>query len=220
MARADAIDKELAGLEALAREQGVAVARRERAAGLDRADRALGRRRSKAKGIAIVPVSAARGLAQPEDDRIAAMTEAPPEGYRPCVGLALFNARRASSSSAGAPTRRQREHVAPGMNGRCRRAASIAGETPCQAALRELQEETNVTSVALLAEAPGWLSYDLPVDIGKQAWKGRWRGQAQKWFAFRLDAARWRDRHPERPPAATRPSSTPGAGQGSARRPR
>jgi putative (di)nucleoside polyphosphate hydrolase len=49
-----------------------------------------------------------------------------------------------------------------------------------------LQEETNVTSATLLAEAPGWLSYDLPVDIGKEAWKGRWRGQAQKWFAFRL----------------------------------
>ncbi|MGO4781597.1 RNA pyrophosphohydrolase, partial [Lysobacter sp. 2RAB21] len=61
------------------------------------------------------------------------------------------------------------------------------GETPYQAALRELQEETNVTSVSLLAEVPVWLSYDLPVDIGQQAWKGRWRGQAQKWFAFRLD---------------------------------
>jgi putative (di)nucleoside polyphosphate hydrolase len=49
-----------------------------------------------------------------------------------------------------------------------------------------LQEETNITSVELLAEAPGWLSYDLPVDIGQEAWKGRWRGQAQRWFAFRF----------------------------------
>ena len=61
-----------------------------------------------------------------------------------------------------------------------------AGETPLEAAHRELAEETSVTSVELLAEAPGWLSYDLPVDIGKEAWKGRWRGQAQRWFAFRL----------------------------------
>ena len=34
---------------------------------------------------------------------------------------------------------------------------------------------------------PGWLSYDLPRAIGKEAWKGKWRGQAQKWFAFRFE---------------------------------
>ncbi len=36
-------------------------------------------------------------------------------------------------------------------------------------------------------EAPGWLSYDLPQDIAKASWKGRWRGQAQKWFALRFE---------------------------------
>jgi len=114
-----------------------------------------------------------------------AMSESPPEGYRPCVGLALFNAqglvfigRRANQSL--------REHVAPGHEWQMPQGGIDKGEAPLQAATRELQEETNVTSVALLAEAPGWLAYDLPVDIGKEAWKGRWRGQAQKWFAFRL----------------------------------
>lgn len=113
------------------------------------------------------------------------MTETPPDGYRPCVGLALFNAeglvfvgRRANKN--------QREHVAPGHEWQMPQGGIDAGETPLQAATRELQEETNVTSVALLAESPGWLAYDLPAEIGKQAWKGRWRGQAQKWFAFRL----------------------------------
>jgi putative (di)nucleoside polyphosphate hydrolase len=113
------------------------------------------------------------------------MTEAAPEGYRPCVGLALFNAdglvfigRRAN--------KKQREHVAPGHEWQMPQGGIDAGETPLEAAWRELQEETNVTSAVLLAEAPGWLTYDLPADIGKQAWKGRWRGQAQKWFAFRL----------------------------------
>lgn len=112
-------------------------------------------------------------------------SQTPPEGYRPCVGLALFNAeglvfigRRANKSL--------REHVAPGHEWQMPQGGIDAGETPLQAAIRELQEETNVTSVALLAESPGWLAYDLPSDIGKQAWKGRWRGQAQKWFAFRL----------------------------------
>ena len=113
------------------------------------------------------------------------MTDKAPEGYRPCVGLALFNAeglvfvgRRADKT--------KREHVAPGHAWQMPQGGIDAGETPLEAARRELAEETNVTSVELLGEAPGWLAYDLPVDIGKEAWKGRWRGQAQKWFAFRL----------------------------------
>lgn len=113
------------------------------------------------------------------------ISDRPPDGYRPCVGLALFNAdglvfvgRRANKSL--------REHVAPGHEWQMPQGGIDSGETPLQAATRELQEETNVTSVSLLAESPGWLAYDLPVEIGQQAWKGRWRGQAQKWFAFRL----------------------------------
>lgn len=113
------------------------------------------------------------------------ISDRPPDGYRPCVGLALFNAdglvfvgRRANKSL--------REHVAPGHEWQMPQGGIDSGETPLQAATRELQEETNVTSVSLLAESPGWLAYDLPLEIGQQAWKGRWRGQAQKWFAFRL----------------------------------
>jgi len=116
------------------------------------------------------------------------MTDHAPEGYRPCVGLALFNAaglvfigRRANKNL--------REHVAPGHEWQMPQGGIDKGETPLEAALRELAEETNVTSVDVLAEAPGWLSYDLPTDIAGQAWKGRWRGQAQKWFAMRLTGA-------------------------------
>jgi len=49
-----------------------------------------------------------------------------------------------------------------------------------------LEEETGVTSVEVLAEAPGWLSYDLPDDLMGIALKGRYRGQRQKWFAMRF----------------------------------
>jgi len=116
------------------------------------------------------------------------MTDAPPEGYRPCVGLALFNAKGLVFVGRRA-NRALREHVAEGHEWQMPQGGIDKGEAPLEAATRELQEETNVTSVTLLAEAPGWLAYDLPADIGKEAWKGRWRGQAQKWFAFRLTGA-------------------------------
>jgi putative (di)nucleoside polyphosphate hydrolase len=60
------------------------------------------------------------------------------------------------------------------------------GETPYEAALRELYEETNVRSVSLLGEAPNWLDYDIPTPLAGLAWKGRYVGQRQKWFAFRF----------------------------------
>jgi putative (di)nucleoside polyphosphate hydrolase len=58
------------------------------------------------------------------------------------------------------------------------------GEDPLRAALRELHEETGITSVSLLAEAPEWICYDLPEDALGIALKGKYRGQRQRWFAF------------------------------------
>ena len=57
---------------------------------------------------------------------------------------------------------------------------------PAAAALRELEEETGVRSVELLAEAPGWFTYDLPEELLGVALKGKYRGQKQKWFAMRF----------------------------------
>ena len=64
-----------------------------------------------------------------------------------------------------------------------------AGEAPLPAAYRELQEETGVTSAELLAESRDWLDYDLPVELVPKLWKGRYRGQRQKWFAMRFTGA-------------------------------
>ncbi len=60
------------------------------------------------------------------------------------------------------------------------------GEDPWAAALRELHEETNIRSVERIAEIAEWLCYDIPREIVGQAWKGKYRGQTQKWFAVRF----------------------------------
>ena len=58
------------------------------------------------------------------------------------------------------------------------------GETPVEAACRELWEEVGTTHALLLRESAKWLTYDVPEDQRPAHWKGRWRGQAQKWFAL------------------------------------
>jgi putative (di)nucleoside polyphosphate hydrolase len=60
------------------------------------------------------------------------------------------------------------------------------GEAPIDTALRELFEETSITSVEVLAEAPDWIFYDVPDDVLGIALKGKYRGQRQRWFAVRF----------------------------------
>jgi putative (di)nucleoside polyphosphate hydrolase len=59
-------------------------------------------------------------------------------------------------------------------------------EAPEEAAYRELFEETSIKSVELIRAADGWLTYDLPPELIGVSWKGRYRGQRQKWFALRF----------------------------------
>lgn len=105
--------------------------------------------------------------------------------YRPCVGVALFNpkglvfiGRRVGASA---------EHGAGETAWQMPQGGIDPGETPLEAARRELYEETNVRSATFLAETPCWLAYDLPEAVAGEAWKGRYRGQTQKWFAFRFE---------------------------------
>jgi putative (di)nucleoside polyphosphate hydrolase len=58
------------------------------------------------------------------------------------------------------------------------------GETPVEAACRELREEVGTTEALLLRETRDWIAYDVPAAMHPPHWKGRWRGQAQKWFAL------------------------------------
>lgn len=58
------------------------------------------------------------------------------------------------------------------------------GETPVEAACRELWEEVGTTKALLLRESAAWLTYDVPEPLRPAHWRGRWQGQAQKWFAL------------------------------------
>ena len=62
------------------------------------------------------------------------------------------------------------------------------GETPRDAALRELTEETGIAPhlVTIERETEAWLYYDLPDDLIGTIWKGRYCGQRQKWFLMRF----------------------------------
>lgn len=60
------------------------------------------------------------------------------------------------------------------------------GEQPVEAALRELEEEIGTDKAVIVAESRDWLTYDLPADLIGKVWRGRYRGQKQKWFAMRF----------------------------------
>ncbi len=60
------------------------------------------------------------------------------------------------------------------------------GETPRQAAMRELEEEIGTNRAEIIAESETWIPYDLPRDLANKVWRGRFRGQTQKWFAMRF----------------------------------
>lgn len=62
------------------------------------------------------------------------------------------------------------------------------GEDARDAALRELEEEIGVppSLVTIEAEHPDWLTYDLPLEVVPKIWKGRYRGQKQRWFLLRF----------------------------------
>ena len=60
------------------------------------------------------------------------------------------------------------------------------GETPLQAGMREMLEEIGTDNAVQIGEYPEWLDYDIPAEIADRLWAGRYRGQTQKWLAFRF----------------------------------
>jgi len=103
--------------------------------------------------------------------------------YRPCVGIMLVN--RDGRVWIGRRSRDKAVQQDEPGNWQMPQGGIDAGEDPRRAALRELEEETGITNVDVLAETDGWLTYDLPPHLVGVALKGKYRGQKQKWFAMR-----------------------------------
>ena len=106
--------------------------------------------------------------------------------YRDCAGVALFNARGQvfiGRRKSGNDPEKSPELGAPWQ---MPQGGIDKGEAPIDAARRELYEETSITSIEFIAEAPEWIYYDLPDDLLGSALKGKYRGQRQRWFAYRF----------------------------------
>ncbi|CAN0879363.1 Nudix hydrolase 27, chloroplastic [Linum grandiflorum] len=107
-------------------------------------------------------------------------TKRPPHGYRRNVGICLVNPSQMVFMAS-------RIHVT-GL-WQMPQGGAKSGEDLLSAAMRELQEETGVTSAEYVAEAPYWMSYDFPThkrEMVNRRWGTNYKGQTQKWFLFKF----------------------------------
>ncbi|MEN0041183.1 MAG: RNA pyrophosphohydrolase [Pseudomonadota bacterium] len=105
--------------------------------------------------------------------------------YRPCVGVVVFNSVGKVWAGRRTPDNNTEYSGSPKL-WQFPQGGIDEGEDPRAAGLRELYEETGIESVELLEEVSDWLHYDLPEDLIGIGLKGKFRGQKQRWFAYRF----------------------------------
>ena len=100
--------------------------------------------------------------------------------YRRCVGMMILNDK--NEILVG----RRIDH--PSGYWQMPQGGIDAQEVPSIAALREMEEEVGIkkNKVDLLTESKDWYYYSIPSDLAKTLWKGKYKGQRQKWFLYKF----------------------------------
>ena len=98
--------------------------------------------------------------------------------YRPCVGLLLINKKGLVFAGKRLDSSSNAWQMPQG--------GIEKGEAILEAGLREMKEEIGTNNVQLIGEMKDWLNYDLPKKLVNRLWDGKFRGQTQKWLAYKF----------------------------------
>ena len=103
-----------------------------------------------------------------------------PKDYRPNVGMMIINQKKEIFVG------KRIDH--PSNFWQMPQGGIDAQEIPSIAALREMEEEVGIkkNNVDLLTESKDWYYYSIPSDLAKTLWKGKYKGQRQKWFLYKF----------------------------------
>lgn len=98
--------------------------------------------------------------------------------YRPGVGIMLLNRDRKIFVAQRIDKTSEAWQMPQGGINR--------DESPEQAAIRELKEETDINNASIIRQTDDWFFYDFPNELAAKLWRGKFRGQKQKWFAMQF----------------------------------
>ena len=103
-----------------------------------------------------------------------------PKDYRPNVGMMIINQKKEIFVG------KRIDH--PSNFWQMPQGGIDAQEIPSIAALREMDEEDGIKKNKddLLTESKDWYHYSIPSDLAKTLWKGKYKGQRQKWFLYKF----------------------------------
>lgn len=98
--------------------------------------------------------------------------------YRPAVGMMLLNKDNKIFVGQRIDSKEPAWQMPQG--------GISSNEDADQAMLRELQEEIGTRNVRIIVKSKAWYKYDLPPELAKRLWGGKFKGQKQIWYALRL----------------------------------